>query len=247
VSKHPDPAIRDYLAAVERQTAGLPAAQRRELLADLREHIDVGLAERPGEAGLILAELGDPREIAGTAFQQDAVRAGLRRRGNPLTPVLLWTLAVVASLALRVAGAPHDALAGPLVLVIAALVTLVRSPAWTTRQKWAAVSVSLAAPYVIATLAHGVLSDHRGAAAVTVDIVLTALRLGGFGWLWTRRGTLAAEAAGPVTGPLATLSPRKRRVVLGAAALASVVAVAVVAVGVAVYLSLDSHLATAGR
>jgi hypothetical protein len=243
VTKHPDPAIRDYLAAVERETAGLPTAQRRELLADLREHIDVGLAERPGAAGAILAELGDPREIAGTAFQQDAARAELRRRGNPLTPVLLWTLGVVGALAIQATGTPRGALVVPVVLVIAALVTLARSPAWTTRQKWTAVSVSLAAPYVLATLAHGALSDHRDAAAVSVDVLLTALRLGGFGWLWTRRGTLAAEAAGPVPGPLATLSPRRRRVVL---ATLTAVVVVLVALGAAVYLSLDSHLATAG-
>ncbi|MEU7743336.1 hypothetical protein [Nonomuraea sp. NPDC049158] len=63
-----DRLVEDYLAEVAYATAGLSAARREDLLADLREHITVARAELdpPTEAGIrtILDRLGDPAAIA---------------------------------------------------------------------------------------------------------------------------------------------------------------------------------------
>ncbi|MCZ0975297.1 hypothetical protein O1L55_36605, partial [Streptomyces albulus] len=77
------PEIRRYLAAVDRAASALPGGRRRELVADLGEHIDVALAERPGQLAQILTELGDPEEIAATALREEgAADAPGRRQGS---------------------------------------------------------------------------------------------------------------------------------------------------------------------
>ncbi|WP_432090516.1 HAAS signaling domain-containing protein [Streptomyces sp. NRRL F-5630] len=68
--KTDDTLVRDYLAAVARESALLPPDARQELMADLGEHIEVALAQRPGGVREILAEMGDPRAIAATAMQE---------------------------------------------------------------------------------------------------------------------------------------------------------------------------------
>lgn len=69
--------VRDYLAAVEREASALPAERRQELVADLAEHIEIALAERPGGSDReILRELGDPRTIAATALQESGFGPG---------------------------------------------------------------------------------------------------------------------------------------------------------------------------
>jgi uncharacterized membrane protein len=69
---HPnDPLVGEYLDAVTRATADLPADRRADLLADLREHIAAARAELvpETEAGVrtILDRLGDPAGIAAEA------------------------------------------------------------------------------------------------------------------------------------------------------------------------------------
>ncbi|MFI7151534.1 HAAS signaling domain-containing protein [Nonomuraea sp. NPDC050022] len=63
-----DRLVEDYLAEVAYATAGLSAARREDLLADLREHITVARADLdpPTQAGIrtILDRLGDPAAIA---------------------------------------------------------------------------------------------------------------------------------------------------------------------------------------
>ncbi|WP_372515846.1 HAAS signaling domain-containing protein [Streptantibioticus silvisoli] len=73
-----DSRIRPYLASVERAASALPARRREELIEDLAEHIGVNLIERPGQLVAILAELGDPEEIAAIACK--------RTRWMPTTP-----------------------------------------------------------------------------------------------------------------------------------------------------------------
>ncbi|WP_433340876.1 HAAS signaling domain-containing protein [Streptomyces sp. CA-253872] len=75
--KTDDTLVRDYLAAVARESALLPASARQELIADLGEHIEVALAQRPGSVREILAEVGDPRTIAATAMQELGGAAGV--------------------------------------------------------------------------------------------------------------------------------------------------------------------------
>ncbi|MEU9361572.1 hypothetical protein AB0D35_26150 [Streptomyces sp. NPDC048301] len=99
------PSVQHFLAAVEREASALPADRRQELLADLSEHIDVALSERPGQEQAILAELGDPRTIATSALEPGhgpgiprTLRAG-RPGAVTALRVLLWILLVVAVLA----------------------------------------------------------------------------------------------------------------------------------------------------
>ncbi|GGN93199.1 hypothetical protein GCM10010112_81160 [Actinoplanes lobatus] len=69
-----DQLVTDYLARVERAAAGLPAGRREELLADLREHIDIARAESGAETEAdirtILDRLGDPESIVAAADTQ---------------------------------------------------------------------------------------------------------------------------------------------------------------------------------
>ncbi|WP_407927464.1 HAAS signaling domain-containing protein [Kitasatospora setae] len=73
------PLVRAHLTAVERHTAPLAPERRRELLADLREHVEVALAENGDTGGApdddavryVLGQLGTPREIADAALAED--------------------------------------------------------------------------------------------------------------------------------------------------------------------------------
>jgi uncharacterized membrane protein len=232
------PEIPRYLAAVEREASGLPAGRRDELIADLAEHIQVALAERPGAVTEILAELGHPRDIAATAVQEDdTVRQELQRRGNPLTLLMLWTLGILWAMAVQIASASSTsrvALAGPAVMVLGALVALWRSSWWTTRQKWTAVVASVFVPYFIVTLSQGLKSHHSTALVVLVNVLVTAFRIGGPVWLWRNRNTLA--------GPVRPLSPRARRVLLGLLAAVVLIVLVLVLVGTWIYLSLGSNI-----
>jgi uncharacterized membrane protein len=67
--------VRRYLAAVEEETAALPAERRKELLADLTEHISVALAEAGDETDesvqRVLDQLGTPSAIAESALAEE--------------------------------------------------------------------------------------------------------------------------------------------------------------------------------
>jgi len=82
-----DRLVADYLAEVERATAGLAPDRRAELLHDLSEHIDTERAELTTETGAgirtILDRLGDPYTIAVAA---DAAQTG-PRLGMPEPPL----------------------------------------------------------------------------------------------------------------------------------------------------------------
>lgn len=126
------PLVAAYLDAVARETAQLPAERRAELLADLREHIEASGAEGEQQVRAVLADLGEPRTVAASAFaeESDENRAGAvgepARAGRPrLTVVLLAT----TSVAFLVNG-----FLGALVL-IAGLALLWPSPLWSTRHK----------------------------------------------------------------------------------------------------------------
>ncbi|MGW1934768.1 HAAS signaling domain-containing protein, partial [Streptomyces sp. NPDC001919] len=66
------PLVAAYLDAVARETAELPAERRAELLADLREHIEVSGAEGEEQLRAVLAGLGEPRTVAASALAEEA-------------------------------------------------------------------------------------------------------------------------------------------------------------------------------
>ncbi|MEU4011375.1 DUF1700 domain-containing protein [Streptomyces pseudogriseolus] len=85
-------AVQSFLSAVEREASALPAEGRQELLADLAEHIEVALFERPGQEQAILAELGDPRTIAATALESGPNAAQPPHTKRPGTVTALRSL-----------------------------------------------------------------------------------------------------------------------------------------------------------
>lgn len=69
-----DELVAAYLARVERAANRLPAGRREELIADLREHIEIARAESEAvteaEVRMILERLGDPESIVAAADTQ---------------------------------------------------------------------------------------------------------------------------------------------------------------------------------
>ncbi|MFD7447788.1 HAAS signaling domain-containing protein [Kitasatospora sp. NPDC059827] len=127
------PLVRAHLDAVTRGTATLPPERRRELLADLREHIEVSLTDVPLDDDAVrsvLAQLGTPRQIADAALAEEG-------QTPPAPETTRWTnvTLALAVLALPVSLVP---VAGPVLGFAAAVVAAVRvtrSRQWTRREK----------------------------------------------------------------------------------------------------------------
>ncbi|PKT71903.1 hypothetical protein CW362_16770 [Streptomyces populi] len=200
------PEIRRYLAAVDRAASALPAGRRKELLADLSEHVDVALAERPGELDQILAELGDPQDIAATAVREDAEYDDPdQRRGNPRTVLAL--LAVGSAMGLLTAAPHSDVLNFPiLVVTVAGLVALAMSAWWSTARK----SIFVAW-FILPNLLLRVIDQAFGLGHpvhVAESCISVVLRAGILVWLWRHRVT----PDGP--GRIAFRLPRWARILL---------------------------------
>jgi len=193
------PEIRRYLATVEREAAPLPTEERRGLVADLDEHIQVALAERPDALAEILAELGDPRAIATTALKEsDAADPARERPDLPRICISLWAVSSIAGYLSPLPGC--DFLTPVAVtLTIAALVVLYRSPWWTAQRKWVA--------FLLLYLPNVALNELIGAVGggrlprICIGIVELALRAGVLTWLWRVR---------TAPDPAATFQPTRR-------------------------------------
>ncbi|MFJ6069602.1 HAAS signaling domain-containing protein [Streptomyces sp. NPDC093065] len=190
--------VRDYLAAVEREASALPADRRRELVADLGEHIEVARAERPGAApGEILAELGDPRTIAATALAEAGsggapapVSGGAgvpvrRGRVHPLVPLLMLAVPYLVTTVLP--DVPGLALCSGLVR-IAGGVLLCTSVHWTPVRKIVGVLLSVVAPTVAGLVWRETTVAPAGdTPALVGNLVVLAVVVGASGWLWRAR------------------------------------------------------------
>ncbi|MEI5098743.1 hypothetical protein RB200_08850 [Streptomyces sp. PmtG] len=150
-----------YLADVERASAALEPARRAELLADLREHIAVSLAEAGtrDEATVreILHQLGDPTAIAASALAEaPPLPASPTSTAAPSPePDRLRTRLTILVLA---ASGPLMLFGGPLAMVLAAMAgayLLATSTRWTARQKLkgGALTLSLPALLLLASVA----------------------------------------------------------------------------------------------
>ncbi|WP_180930287.1 hypothetical protein [Streptomyces sp. AJS327] len=82
--------IQNYLAAVEREASALAPERRQELRADLAEHIEAALDERPDAVEEVLRELGDPRTIVATVLRETGAPSGAAEEPDadaiPATP-----------------------------------------------------------------------------------------------------------------------------------------------------------------
>lgn len=186
--------VRDYLAAVERETSTLPPATRQELIADLGEHIEVALAERPGSTREILDEMGDPRAIAATAFQELGDGAGAKtrkpvwRRSPVWLPLVLLLVGTVLPYLAPGTFLVDIAFAG----LVTGVVIIFRARYWTRAEKWTAVTMAFILPIVIKLWWHYLVlpSDGSGAdPALRASVIALSfiLVLAGTGYLWRTR------------------------------------------------------------
>ena len=134
-----DALVRDYLGRLDVAAQVLPAERRRELRAEIGEHIDAALAEEPSrdEAAVrnVLERLGQPEDIVAaevdppvtaTSNRVGTVEVGalvLLAAGTLLTPFLGW-----ASIVLSLVG----------------LVLVWSSAGWRSREKVIATIILLA-------------------------------------------------------------------------------------------------------
>ncbi|MDX2563116.1 hypothetical protein PV371_26145 [Streptomyces sp. TX20-6-3] len=136
------PLVAAYLDAVARETAGLPAERRAELLADLREHIEVSGAEGDDQVRAVLTGLGEPRTVAASALAEESPAGPAPASGagrSRLTAVLLGASGVLLLLNPWVGA----------VVLIAALVLLWGAPRWTGQQKALGTAAGVAVPVVV--------------------------------------------------------------------------------------------------
>ncbi|MFK3728991.1 HAAS signaling domain-containing protein [Streptomyces sp. NPDC088090] len=146
------PLVAAYLDSVARETPGLPAERRAELLADLREHIEVSDARDDAGIRAVLAELGDPRTVAASALAEEGTTspAPVADGPRPAGPLAGRQAArIVAALptlgGLLLLGSPY---AGAAVLAVG-LALLWKSPLWDARHKRIATATSVAVPVLL--------------------------------------------------------------------------------------------------
>ncbi len=145
------PLVAAYLDAVARETADLPAERRAELLADLREHIEVSEAHDEAEVRAVLAGLGEPRTVAASALAEEGTPAPAPTAptgpagplaGRPAARII----AVLPALGgLLILGSPF---AGTLVLAIG-LALLWKTPLWDARHKRIGTVTAVAVPILL--------------------------------------------------------------------------------------------------
>jgi uncharacterized membrane protein len=113
-----------YLRDLREDIRDLPRGRQEELVAEIKEHIDIALAAEPaaGEADVrnVLDRLGDPADIA----SEERERMGIR----PPKAGIRETAAVILL--------PIGGVVIPLLGWIAGLILLWSSPVWTTRDKY---------------------------------------------------------------------------------------------------------------
>ncbi|MGW6967975.1 HAAS signaling domain-containing protein [Streptomyces zaomyceticus] len=137
------PLVTAYLDSVAHETAELPAERRAELLADLREHIEVSGAENDEQLRAVLAELGEPRTVAASALAEEpsAGAAGAAAHGTGRTKPTAILLGVSGVLLVL------NPYVGAIALIVA-LVLLWGAPQWESRQKLVGSATGVAVPVV---------------------------------------------------------------------------------------------------
>ncbi|MEX0171699.1 HAAS signaling domain-containing protein [Streptomyces sp. LMG1-1-1.1] len=144
------PLVTDYLATIEREASFLPAGRRAELLADLREHLDVAVGDEqdPATVRAALERLGAPSAIVAAARAEEpetaaappAPAAEPQPRSRTVTTAVLLGVSGVATLVTAFAG---------LAALVVGLVLLWTSAAWDQRTKTLATCLALATPVVV--------------------------------------------------------------------------------------------------
>ena len=140
-----NPLAEDYLARLDAAAVELPQADREELVAEVRAHIETGLSEAASDADVrnLLDDLGSPAEIAAAAARESDMGAPVGA-AEPLDhgverPTSPWgTLEILAVLGLTL-GAVAVPVVGPLIGLCFAWA----SPRWAVREKVIATALTL--------------------------------------------------------------------------------------------------------
>lgn len=150
------PLVRAHLDAVDRYTAPLSDERRRELLADLLEHVGVALAERdPADEDAVrqvLEQLGNPQQIADAALAEEG-----RTRAEPETGRHTTLTLVLAVLPMPLLLVPAIGPGLALVAAIVAAVRVAKAAQWTRREKTQA-TLLLLSPILVTPLAAAVVA-----------------------------------------------------------------------------------------
>ncbi|WP_053648243.1 MULTISPECIES: HAAS signaling domain-containing protein [unclassified Streptomyces] len=164
------PLVTDYLATVEREASFLPAGRREELVADLREHLDVAVGEEraPETVRAALERLGSPAAIVAAARAEEPEAAVAAPRPEGTAKSRTTHTAVVLGVT-GVAGYAHPFLG--MVALIAGLVMLWTSDAWERGTKVFATVLTSLTPL---TLVFGVVLGGAGRIGVIELLVLLA-------------------------------------------------------------------------
>jgi hypothetical protein len=164
--------VEDYLKELDRSLANLPSAQRKEMVADIEEHIDhqlseLGPAPSDSEVRNLLNRVGDPDDLAAEARDRfdvpapeprwtDYLALVLLPIGGLLVPLLGWLAGVVLLWSSRV-WSDRDKLLGTLIvpgglLLPAYLMVAAIEPADSNSPSalvWLGLIVGLAGPCVM--------------------------------------------------------------------------------------------------
>lgn len=194
---HSHPLITDYLRHLDDAARELPPAQRADLTAEIREHIEAAVPDDADEAGVrnALDRLGPPEEIVAVARPtgaswQPAPEATVSRMGG---------VEIAAIITLAIGGLILSVFGLPVGLVLAWVSSL-----WTRRDKLIATALTVA-PFLI-VVAIGLASGLTTQPPDNPDFVLLpdTVEL-----VWGA-GLLATLVSGPAAAVYLGLKVRRR-------------------------------------
>jgi hypothetical protein len=129
--------VNDYIGRLDAAATSLPSSRRAELAGEVRQHIEMALAEAGGRDEVtvrnVLDRLGPPDEIVDAERQVDGPPPGwtLAPVQAPAAARSPWGAVEIAAVLLLTVGAIFLPLIGPLL----GLVFVWMSVQWTNRQK----------------------------------------------------------------------------------------------------------------
>lgn len=154
--------VHDYLGRLDAAAGSLPPSRRAELAGEVRQHIEMALAEAGGRDEVtvrnVLDRLGPPDEIVDAERDLDGTPPGWTMQGSAAGRSS-WGGTEIAAILLLTVGAIFLPIIGPLL----GLIFVWASTQWTTRQK----SIATAIVVILAMLPIILLLGVRAGGAVT--------------------------------------------------------------------------------
>jgi uncharacterized membrane protein len=191
-----------YLLLLRTELRGLPRDRRREILAQVDEHItayrtDAGV-EGEQDIAAVLERLGDPAEIGAEARDRFGIQP---RRPGTLEVIVLLLVGfgpALVLLPLIASGAPT----GTMVVGLTLLVSLWSSRFWSVRDKLIGTVLLTAGTVALPFMLH--LYDHNpqssGALLITILITGAAPFFATATFLWVRMRQLAPHRTAALEG-----------------------------------------------